>query len=93
MVKLLVSHENNNEGCLRGITHGKNTNGEEVPSKHPLDLYFIHRRVTEWGHFLVASINGERTPHDYRLPYEVDRVPRNATKLTDDQMEDYWHKP
>jgi hypothetical protein len=60
-------------------------------SRHPVDLWTIKRRVTPWGHFVVASINASKHVIDGSLPTELDSIPRDAKPVPADLVERIWH--
>ena len=61
-------------------------------ASHPLRLWVIHRKAKPWGHFAVASINGEERVLDSSLPTKVDRVPKGAVELQGPEVARLWHE-
>jgi len=55
-------------------------------------LYVIKRKLRgTFGHFPVFRINGEDHVPDMSLPMAIDRLPRDAVRLTPAQSARLWH--
>lgn len=55
-------------------------------------LWFIQRKVLElFGHFPVVRINGKKMVIDPTLPTLVDKLPRDAQELDNDEAAKLWH--
>jgi hypothetical protein len=58
---------------------------------HP-SLWAIERKLKDvFGHFPVFRINGEDHVPDTSLPMRIDRIPRDAIRLTNAQFAAIWH--
>jgi len=62
-----------------------------VPRTHPL-LYEVFRKPAGmFGVWVVFRYNGEEHVPDLSIPIEIDRIPRGARKLTQEENSKQWH--
>jgi len=93
----LTAHEATLEAWQRSGNHLSSRNIEEMESDPETGgqmetLYVIKRKLRgTFGHFPVFRINGEDHVPDMSLPMAIDRLPRDAVRLTPAQSARLWH--
>ena len=54
-------------------------------------LYRIWRKPAGmWGCWVLIRINGKTVPMDFSVPYEVERLPRDAKQVNRRDADKYW---
>ena len=67
------------------------TTCERCHSKHE-KLYRIWRKPRGmFGPWVLWRVNGADRPLDLSIPYTVDKIPRGAEPLTEEEAANYWH--
>ena len=79
------------ESSITFDEHAQVFNCHKCKGTHPV-LYRIWRKpVGKWGNWVVFRWNNKEHVPDLSLPIGVEELPRDAKRLSYQEMEDVWH--
>lgn len=91
---VLIKKEHWFVGDLKGLT--RDVDVERVPcktcGKDHARLHIAYRKpVGMFGCWVVFRYNGEKQVPDLSVPISIEKLPRDAKPVTDEENEKYWH--